>query len=147
MNGQMWSAPSMDAGIPELDLSKLSDKDVDDALIELQSLLISQSRQFSLGGILSFINLVGRDESGRPLEAGEIHISWFQHIFYCWERDIVPVILAPWGHGKSVNVAILLPLWLLGHNSNMRIKTVCNSDENSVKRVRSVRSMIGGSPK
>lgn len=44
-----------------------------------------------------------------------------------------------WGHGKSVQTAVGLPIWLLGKDPTLRILVVCNTDSNAMKRVGAAR--------
>lgn len=89
-----------------------------------------------------FCTKVLKDESGRFIRQSAIHISWHLHMQYCWERGLFPIILAPWGHGKSVQTVIGIPLFWLGVNPDERIKIVCNSDQNAKGRVKSVSRYI-----
>jgi hypothetical protein len=90
----------------------------------------------------SFVQNVLKDEKGQLVEQAEIHIAWHQHITYCWDRGLNPVILAPWGHGKSTQVVIGMPLYWLGIHPEQRIKIVCNSDQNAMARVKTVNRYI-----
>jgi len=90
----------------------------------------------------SFVQCVLKDNRGELVEQAEIHIAWHEHIVYCWERGVHPVILAPWGHGKSTQIVIGLPLYWLGLHPEQRIKIVCNSDQNAMARVKTVSRYI-----
>lgn len=83
----------------------------------------------------TFMNVVMKDESGKPLSNGEIHLSWWLHIGYCWLKGVTPYILAPYGSGKSTHISVGLPLFEIGRNQNIRIATVCNTDDNAKKRM------------
>jgi hypothetical protein len=50
--------------------------------------------------------------------------------------------MAPWGHGKTVNLVVGWTLFQLGQNRNQRIGIVCNSDANARKRVTAIKSYI-----
>ena len=88
--------------------------------------------------INTFITNVLKDEKGNDVEQSDIHIAWHLHIEYCWNRGLHPIILAPWGHGKSVQIVIGVPLFWLGTHSGERIKIICNSDDNAKARVTTV---------
>ena len=146
----MWVPPGMrqdSDALSGIDLTGMDGKDLSYALREAQDLLYRQAAEFTLGGMMAFSLGVCRDEKGDAIEPAAIHWSWFAHIFHCWKHKVTPIVLAPWGHGKSVSVAVNLPLWFLGHSPDIRVKIVCNADDNSVKRVRAVRSYIGDKPR
>lgn len=83
----------------------------------------------------AFKEHVLKDETGRPVELGEIHHTWDRHIFWCWGHGLHPGILSLWRHGKSTQIAIGLVLWMIGRDPNIRVKIVCNSEDEAVKRV------------
>lgn len=89
-----------------------------------------------------FIQYIGRDDKGLPLIQHEIHESWHSHIEYCWENNVHPAILAPWGFGKSVQVAVYRPLYEIGKDPNLRVKIVSNNDDNAAKRVTAIVNLI-----
>lgn len=94
----------------------------------------------------SFCAKVMKDEKGDFVTQAELHILWHMHIDYCWSRGLNPVILAPWGHGKTVQVVIVYPLFWFGTHSGERIKIVCNSDDNAKARVTTVSRYIETDP-
>lgn len=49
------------------------------------------------------------------------------------------------GHGKSVNYAVGFPLWWLGNNKNKRIQILSNTDDNAMKRVKTIKAYIESS--
>ena len=101
-----------------------------------QQLLLSQ---FSFDNFVEYIML---DEKGKYAKQAEIHMSWTRFIEDCWKDRINPAILAPWGHGKSMQQAIGRPLFELGRDLNLRIKIVCNSANNATKRVTTLKNYI-----
>jgi hypothetical protein len=88
--------------------------------------------------INTFCTNVLKDEKGKSVEQSDIHIAWHLHIEYCWNRGLHPIILAPWGSGKSVQIVIGLPLFWLGTHTGERIKIICNSDDNAKVRVTAI---------
>ena len=90
----------------------------------------------------TFIQTVLKDESGQPMEQAEIHAQWHAHIEYCEQIRKYPLIMAPWGHGKTQQLVVGRTLWKLGQNRNGRIGIVCNSDGNAVKRVNAIKDYI-----
>lgn len=85
-----------------------------------------------------FCEFVMCDEAGKPFKQSPIHRSWQEFISVCEEHGKRPVILAPWGFGKSQQIAIARVLWELGRDPNLRIKLVCNSDLNAKQRVAAI---------
>lgn len=61
---------------------------------------------------------------------------------YCQEIGKRPIIMAPWGHGKTVQLVIGWTLFQLGQDRNQRIGIVCNSDGNARKRVTAIKTYI-----
>ncbi|MBD3350500.1 MAG: hypothetical protein GF364_03340 [Candidatus Lokiarchaeota archaeon] len=89
-----------------------------------------------------FIEYVMIDEMGNYFKQSHIHRRWHKFIRKCWDAQKNPAILAPWGAGKSRQIAIGMTLFELGRNPNLRVKIVCNSDENAKKRVTSLKNYI-----
>jgi hypothetical protein len=109
---------------------------------------LSQSASTSLTTVDAVHGLL-RDQSGAPVRMVAIHLSWHRHIDYCWERGLYPLILAPFAHGKTIQLTIGRTCDFIGRarlarpdNSapilgrNARIKIVCNDDGNARERVR-----------
>jgi len=85
-----------------------------------------------------FCEYVMRDERGNPFTQFPIHRIWHAFIDLCETNSITPIILAPWGSGKSQQIAIARVLWEIGKNPSIRIKLVCNSDDNAKLRVAAI---------
>jgi hypothetical protein len=85
-----------------------------------------------------FCEYVMRDEKGNAFVQFPLHKIWHGFINLCESHRISPVILAPWGSGKSQQIAIARVLWEIGRNPSIRIKLVCNSDDNAKLRVASI---------
>lgn len=93
-----------------------------------------------------FAEYVLRDQkTDQPIVMAELHRTWFQHIDECWSRGLFCAILAPYGSGKSTNLAIGLPLFALGNDPSLRIKLVSASDKPALERVVVVRQYIEAS--
>jgi len=101
-----------------------------------------QLRRAARTNINSFIEFVLKDESGRPMHQAEIHESWHAHVEYCQRIGKRPIIMAPWGHGKTQQLVIGYTLFQLGLNRNQRIGIVCNADTNARKRVTAIKTYI-----
>jgi len=72
----------------------------------------------------------------------EIHAQWHAHIDYAARIGKYPLIMAPWGHGKTQQIVVGRILYELGQNQNTRIGIVCNSDGNAVKRVSAIKDYV-----
>jgi len=71
------------------------------------------------------------------------HIEWLNFIQLAILKGKKRIgILAPWGHGKTTIVIIGYLLWMLWKDTNLRIKIVCNSDENAKNRVSTMQRYI-----
>jgi len=89
-----------------------------------------------------FVESIMRDEKGERIIQGDIHRKWFAHVQDCRKRGIYAGLLCPWGHGKSVNMAIAYPAWRLAQNQDLRIKIISASDEIARDRVSVIKSFI-----
>lgn len=90
-----------------------------------------------------FVSYVLKTELGESIAQAAIHreIQW--HIDECLRRgENYCGILAPWGHGKTEQVAIGRTLKFLGENRNNRVFIVCNTDDNAKARVQAIRNYI-----
>ena len=93
--------------------------------------------------INAFIERVVTDNrTGGPVHQGEIHKSWQRHIDRCQEMERFCGILAPWGHGKTEQVAIARSLFDLGKNPNLRVKIVTNTPEFAQARLQTCQKYI-----
>lgn len=82
------------------------------------------------------------DSAGASLSPGAIHLSWTDHINRCVRLKKYCAIIAPWGHGKTEQVVIGGALFALGCNPSIRIKIVCNSDDNAKERIAAIKRII-----
>jgi len=94
----------------------------------------------------TFLEYTLKDEkTGAGVEQGEIHRLMQDFIDHCWSNDKNDIlIMAPFGHGKSVQV-IGRCLFELGNNPDIRAKVVCNADSNATMRVKMMKSYIESS--
>lgn len=89
-----------------------------------------------------------RSATGQPRQRGlgfvqqDFHRLWHAHIR---ERRYAG-ILAPRGHGKTEQIAIGRVLWELGHQPNLRIKLVCQSDAVAKERLIALSTHIRHNP-
>lgn len=94
-----------------------------------------------------FIEAVVRDsQTGELVRQAAIHASWHAHARDCRSRGKFAGILAPWGHGKSLQMSIATPLFELGSNPNVRIKIVTNTPEFAQARLQSCQDYILRNP-
>lgn len=108
-------------------------------LLELQE---EKERRTARRNINTFVEVVLKDEQGLPLRQAAVHRQWHAHTAYCEERGLRPLIVAPWGHGKTTQIVIGRALWELGRDRNQRIGIICNSDENARRRVAAIKHYI-----
>lgn len=100
--------------------------------------LEEKASQVARGDVNFFCEYVMRDEKGKPFSQFPLHRVWHGFIEFCENHKTVPVVLAPWGSGKSQQIAIARVLWEIGRDPGVRIKLVCNSDDNAKLRVASI---------
>ena len=90
----------------------------------------------------TFVEAVFRDENDDPVEQAEIHRAWESHSRWCYQHRLIPTVLAPWGHGKSVQRVCLRVAFMLARNPSLRILVVTNTDANAKNRTRLVSSIL-----
>ena len=93
-----------------------------------------------------FCERVLKDEKGQDIFQADIHkeIQW--HVDECKRQGFQYCgILAPWGHGKTEQIAITRTLDEIGKDPNIRIQLVSNTDGNAKDRVTSVTKYISRS--
>jgi hypothetical protein len=126
--------------------SFLSPAEVETAIRSLaaQNFLALRRRclQPTADGFCAFVEAVMVDEGGDDVEQAPIHASWIAHVLWCHERGVGPVVLAPWGHGKSVNLICALTAWMLAIDPSLMVRIVTNSDENAKGRMRLIRAIM-----
>jgi len=86
--------------------------------------------------------VVLKDERGQRIAQAAIHRQWHAHAAYCRRVGRRPLIIAPWGHGKTAQLVIGKVLFELGQDRNQRIGVVCNSDGNARKRVAAIQQYV-----
>jgi hypothetical protein len=89
-----------------------------------------------------FTPLVVLNASGAPIQYSTIHLSWIAHVNYCWEHGLHAGLFAPFGHGKSSAFGLPLLAWLIGRNTQERIKIVCAGDDHAAQRVGLVKMIL-----
>ncbi len=89
-----------------------------------------------------FAEWVLKDRQGNRVIQGEIHRLIQDFLDWCEAHSRHALILAPWGHGKTEQVAIGRTLYMLGRDRNLRIKIVCNTDDAARDRVLSLRRYL-----
>lgn len=100
------------------------------------------AQKYAREQINDFIEYTFKDEKGKRVTQGAIHeeIQW--HIDECKRQGKKNCgILAPWGHGKTEQVLARV-LDEIGKDINLRAQIICNTDDNSVSRVTSVKKYI-----
>ena len=90
----------------------------------------------------AFVHFCLRDEKGRPVRQGVIHRVWRAHVLACWAAGVHPAIVAPFGHGKTVQCVVGLAAWEVGLDPSIRIKVVGNTDEKARERVTAISNLL-----
>lgn len=94
----------------------------------------------------AFFELVELDSFSKPVRQSWIHRSWIGHVLWSWEHGLHPIVIAPWGHGKTSQFAVALPVFELGRLPPLRISCVSNVEANAKKRVAAARKRIAERP-
>ncbi|MEM1672675.1 MAG: hypothetical protein QXT86_11555 [Archaeoglobaceae archaeon] len=76
------------------------------------------------------------------LKLGQIHKEWFKLAKKGLETKQPVVIFAPRGHAKTTILSVCWPIFLLGHNPNLRIKLVSHGDKKSADILRQIKEAI-----
>lgn len=93
-------------------------------------------------GLGHFMEYTLRDEKSYELiKLHDIHWMWIEFICICWNRGLIPFILAPWGAGKT-SFLIGLILFLIGHDPGLRMKIISANDDLASDRLVLVRQYI-----
>jgi hypothetical protein len=100
--------------------------------------MVRQARESPLG----LYRLCFRADNGDAITLKWFHKEWQDMII----QNRCVMIEAPRGSTKTTFIAIVLPLWFLGHNPELRIKLVCGNDANAAKRLTEIKSHIEKDP-
>ncbi len=90
----------------------------------------------------AFVETVVKNETGAPMVLAPIHRAWMRHVEFCWRHDLRAIVVAPFGHGKTLSVVIPIIAWNLGRDPNLRVKIVTNEDDAAMRRLGAVRKII-----
>jgi hypothetical protein len=100
--------------------------------------MVRQARESPLG----LYRLCFRADDGDAITLKWFHKEWQDMVL----QNRCVMIEAPRGSTKTTFVAVVLPLWFLGHNPELRIKLVCANDKDASKRLGEIRSHIEEDP-
>ncbi len=90
----------------------------------------------------SYAGFVLRDNHGHRIRQAILHRTWYVHVTACWAAGKHPAILAPWAHGKTQQLVIALPTWLVGADQSLRMKVVCNTDNTAMRRTMGISTIL-----
>ena len=121
--------------ISEIDLDKLTYEEK----IKVKKLLKERKIKKARKSPNDFMEYVMRDESDNPIEQGDIHKEW-QNLLHTNEHSNV-ILIAPRDHGKTTQI-VGYTLFKIGKNPNIRIKIVCNNDDEAKARVGAIKEYI-----
>ena len=114
----------------------MQDKNIKDLIIIKRnlekSLLVKQARK----SFKTFCEYVF------GLKLGKIHLEWHNLATKAMIEGKPCVIFAPRGHSKTTTMAVMRPIFLLGHNPNLRIKIVSFSDKRATDILRQIKEAI-----
>lgn len=89
-----------------------------------------------------FANFCLRDNVGRAVDQAVIHRVMHLHVEHCWAAGLFPAILAPFAHGKTVQLPVGRTCYELGRDPNLRVKIVCNNDTKAMERTMGISSIL-----
>ena len=114
----------------------MQDKNIKDLIIIKRnlekSLLVKQARK----SFKTFCEYVF------GLKPGKIHLEWHNLATKAMMEGEPCIIFAPRGHSKTTTMAVMRPIFLLGHNPNLRIKIVSHSDKKAADILRQIKEAI-----
>lgn len=90
----------------------------------------------------AFVEFCMEDEKGLPVRQAVHHRVWQLHLRHCWESGKHPAILAPFAHGKSVQLIVGLCAFELGRDPNLRIKIVCQTAGKAKERTIAISTFL-----
>jgi hypothetical protein len=90
----------------------------------------------------TFVPFVLRDDRARPVDYSLFHRLLGDFVDDCWTRGYYAGILGPVQWGKSLVIVEGRLLWEIGRDPNLRARIVSGSDDESVKRVMTVKRYI-----
>ena len=93
----------------------------------------------------NFANVCMRDQEGNPVEQAVIHRVMHLHVEECWAAGLHPAILAPFAHGKTIQLSVGRPCYELGLDTALRCKIVCNNDPKAMERTMGVAGILRSS--
>ena len=88
--------------------------------------------------------LFGRRVLGKDIEP--YHCEWIDAALESKQDGKPLILIAPRGHSKSTIMSLVMPLWLLINDRNIRILIVSNSGEQSATFLRDIKSHIETNP-
>jgi hypothetical protein len=97
------------------------------------------------GNLRFFIEYVIRDGTGNAIQLEEVHREGLAFIADAQAAGKFPVIMAPWGSGKTTNYIVALSLWAIGHDPNVRIGIFSNEEGLAADRVEAIKGYIDDS--
>lgn len=117
-----------------------------DALIERAADRVERRRRRVLrsdsGAFHLFCETVLPDDDGRAARQAPIHLSWESHARWCDHRGLVPMTLALWGHGKSMQRAVARAAWMLVQDQSLKFLYVTNSDKNKADKTKDLANIL-----
>lgn len=90
----------------------------------------------------AFVEFVIRDSSGVPMRQAVIHRVWSLHAEWCWANGYHPAILAPFAHGKTSQITVGRVAHEIGHDTNIRVKIVCQNDAKAMERTMGIGALV-----
>lgn len=91
----------------------------------------------------AFVNLLVRDNMGKPLRNSAIHVLMWRFFRHCIKnRKRQMIIEVPRGHGKTTQFGTALPAWWMGAYPHTRLLLVSNSAPQASKKADIIKALI-----
>lgn len=123
-------------------MSTAVDLSLPDALGFAATQALEAWRERVVGNINEFIEGVSKDHLGHPVHQATIHRVMHLHFEHCWAAGVFPAILAPFDHGKTVQLVVNRVAFELGHDVGLRCKIVSNTDQRAIERAMGVKQIL-----
>lgn len=109
--------------------------------VAASSVLAERARK-ARGDYNDFAHFTMRDEKGNAITQESLHRVIQLHVDVCWAAGLHAAVLAPFGHGKTIQTSVGRVCWEIGRDPTLRWKIVCNNDTKAQERVMGCSALI-----
>lgn len=109
--------------------------DLDDAYGKAMSLALAHEVVSAREDFHRFAQFCIQDEHGGSIVQESLHRVIHLHVETCWWAGLHAGLLAPFGHGKTIQLPVGRTCWELGRDQSLRCKIISNNDGKAMERV------------